>query len=85
MLMTVGLMMSGKPTNVRIFLVDFRQVRIWCRVGAVRHGMRWGGGDRFDGVGGFREGWGVVGSVGSGGGSGCWVWDDVDDVEGSHS
>ena len=55
MLVTVGLMMSGKPTNVCVFLVGFRQVRMWCRVGEIRHGVRWGGGDRFDWVGGFGE------------------------------
>ena len=73
MLMTVGLIMSGNPTKVRVVLVGFRQVRMWCRVGAVRHGMRWEGGDRLDRVGGFSECWGIVGLVGSGVGSGGWT------------
>jgi hypothetical protein len=58
---------------------------MWCRVGAVRHGMRWEGGDRLDMVGGFGECWGIVGLVGSGGGFRGWTWGDVDNVEGSHS
>ena len=85
MLVKVGLMMSGKPTNVRVVLVGFRQVRMWCRVGAVRHGMRWGGDDRFGGVEGFGEWWGIAGFVGCG--ARGWTWGDGDDVgdSGSHS
>ncbi len=73
MLMTVGLTMSGNPTKVRIDLVGFRQVRMWCRVGEVLHGMRWEGGDWLGAVGGFSESWGVVGLVGSGVGSRGWT------------
>ena len=56
---------------------------MWCRVGEIRHGVRWGGDDRFDGVGGFGEWWGIAGLVGSvviG-----WIWGDVDDVVDSDS